>query len=109
MVLATIDSLRRIERGDITPAQHWQLSALKPLNPNVLFEAAGVLHQITGCDLQVAREFLEHLPGKLRLDMYEHQAFALWKRLSRMKMLPVRLERWQANSDKLQESDCGSI
>ncbi|WP_017328333.1 hypothetical protein [Synechococcus sp. PCC 7336] len=51
---------------------------------------------ITGCELQVAREFLGHLPGKLQLDLYEHQAFDLWKRLSRMKMLPVRLERWQS-------------
>ncbi len=93
VVLATIAGLRRIEKGDLARPQPWQLTVLQPLNRGVLFEAARVIHNVTGCSLQAAREFLDALPGHMRLELYDHQAYDLWQQLDDMKQLPTRLER----------------
>jgi Trk K+ transport system NAD-binding subunit len=93
IVLATINGLRRIERGELSPPQPWQLTVLKPKNNSVLFEASRILHNVSGCGLRTARDFLEHLPGKMQLQLYNFQAYDLWQRLGDMKQLPIRLER----------------
>ncbi len=93
IVLATINGLRRIERGELALPQTWQLTVLKPKNSSVLFEASRILHNVSGCGLRTARDFLEHLPGKMQLHLYNFQAYDLWQRLGDMKQLPIRLER----------------
>ncbi len=98
IVLATTNGLKRVESGQLPPVPRWRLSMLKPLNPSVLFEAAGILHRITGCELNTARAFLLALPGSLELSLYEHQAARLWQQLRSMKSLPVKLERLVGNS-----------
>ncbi len=99
IVLATTNGLKRVERGQLPPVPRWRLSMLKPLSPSVLFEAAGILHRITGCELNTARAFLLALPGNLELSLYEHQAARLWQQLRSMKSLPVKLERLTPASD----------
>ncbi len=96
IVLATITGLRRIERGELATPSPWKLTVLNPLNRGVLFEAARVIHNVTGCSLQTARSFLDHLPGHMEFKLYDHQAYELWQRLNDMKQLPTRLERLQS-------------
>lgn len=97
VVLATIGGLRRIERGELLPLTTWQLTVLPPLNKGVLFEAAQVIHNVTGCGLQTAKSFLACLPGKMQFQLYHHQAYRLWQQLNSMKQLPTRLERIQSS------------
>lgn len=98
VVLATIAGLKRIERGELIAPSRWQLSVRPPRNAEVLFAAAQVLHNVVGCGLQVAREFLKALPGQMELQLYDHQAYSLWRQLSGMKQLPMRLEKIKSES-----------
>jgi Trk K+ transport system NAD-binding subunit len=97
VVLATISGLKRIERGELLPLATWQLTILPPLNKGVLFEAAQVINNVTGCGLQAAKSFLAYLPGKMQVQLYHHQAYRLWQNLNSMKQLPTRLERIELN------------
>jgi len=95
VVLATINGLRRIERGVLAPCRRWQLQALKPLDPKAIHYAGDTLTNISGCSLNEAREFMKNLPGVLgvpgvmELLLYDHQAYRLLQKLR--KLLPVRL------------------
>ena len=95
VVLATINGLRRIERGVLAPCRRWQLQALKPLNPRAIHYAGNTLTNISGCSLNEARKFMKNLPGVLgvpgvmELLLYDHQAYRLVEELR--KLLPVRL------------------
>ncbi len=93
VVLATISGLRRIERGELAEPKQWQLSVWKPLNSSVLFEASRTIHNVTGCGLQRAKEFLDDLPNQTYFWLYDHQAYHLQQRLSSFKQLPVKLQR----------------
>lgn len=89
VVLASLNGLRRIEHGEKYPAQRWILEAKKPLNAAVLLDAGAILHRISGCHLDSARIFMNHLPNSLELLLYPHQAYRLHQELSRH--LPVTL------------------
>jgi Trk K+ transport system NAD-binding subunit len=95
IVLATINSLQRIEWGILTPPRRWQLQALKPLNAGATYYAGNTLENISGCELSKARAFMDHLPetpdvpGVMELSLYDHQAAHLLRKLR--KLLPVRL------------------
>ncbi len=95
VVLATINGLRRIERGVLAPCRRWQLQVLKPLDSKVLHYVGDTLTNISGCSLNEAREFMKNLPGVLgvpgvlELLLYDHQAYRLVQKLR--KLLPVRL------------------
>lgn len=95
IVLATIESLQKIEWGTITPSRRWQLQALKPLNLGATYYAGNTLENIAGCELSEARAFMDHLPetpdfpGVMELSLYDHQAAHLLRKLR--KLLPVRL------------------
>ncbi|MBR8837953.1 MAG: NAD-binding protein [Stigonema ocellatum SAG 48.90 = DSM 106950] len=95
VILATINGLRRIERGVLAPCRRWQLQALKPLDPKAIYYAGNELTNISGCHLSEAREFMKNLPGVLgvpgvmELPLYDHQAYRLVQKLR--KLLPVRL------------------
>lgn len=89
VVLASMNGLRRIEHGDLTPPQRWQLTAQKPLNPSFLHYSGNDLARISGCSLNTARAFMENLPGSIDLWMYDYQAHKLQEALSRR--LPISL------------------
>ncbi len=95
VILATINGLRRIERGVLAPCRRWQLQVLKPLDLKALHYAGDTLTNISGCSLNEAREFMKNLPGVLgvpgvlELSLYDHQAYRLVQKLR--KLLPVRL------------------
>lgn len=89
IVLSSINGLRRIERGEITPPKRWRLDAQKPLNREFLQDIGMDLARISGCSLQAAKDFADQLPGSIELDLYDHQAYRLQKHLE--KQLPVTL------------------
>jgi Trk K+ transport system NAD-binding subunit len=95
VVLASINGLKRIEWGYITPPRKWELQVLKPLNLGLTHYAGDTLENISGCSLSLAREFMNNLPGVLKvpgvmeLMLYDHQAYRLIQKLG--KILPTRL------------------
>ncbi len=89
ILLASISGLRRIELGSLHPPQSWQVYAEPPLNSSVLLDAGNRLRNISGCDLELARRFMEQLPAVIELPMYHTQAYRLSQALNRL--LPVKV------------------
>ncbi|MFN3926447.1 MAG: potassium channel family protein [Pseudanabaenaceae cyanobacterium] len=89
IVLSSIAGLRRIEQGEMRCPRKWQLYAQSPLSPTTNLEIGNRLSQITGCELETARHFVENLPCSLELELYDQQAYRLGHTLS--KMLPIKL------------------
>lgn len=89
IVLASINGLRRIERGEISPPRRWQLHAKKPLNESFLLSSGNDLAKISGCSLDQARSFMDNLPGTMELSLYDYQAYRLEQELSRQ--IPITL------------------
>jgi voltage-gated potassium channel Kch len=89
IVLATINGLRRIERGAITSPHRWRLEAQRPLNNSFLLESGSDLARISGCHLDEARRFMDQLPGAIELRLYDYQAHRLAQELGRK--LPIQL------------------
>ena len=88
-ILASISGLRRIELGNLHAPKRWQLRAKPPLNSSVLLDAGNKLKNISGCDLELARRFMESLPAAIELPMYDTQAYRLGQCL--MRLLPIKI------------------
>jgi len=88
-VLASISGLRRIELGNLHLPKRWQLRAKPPLNSSVLLDAGNKLKNISGCDLEIARRFMQSLPAAIELPMYDTQAYRLGQAL--MRLLPIKI------------------
>lgn len=88
-VLASISGLRRIELGNLHLPKRWQLRAKPPLNSSVLLDAGNKLKNISGCDLELARRFMDSLPAAIELPMYDTQAYRLGQILIRL--LPIKI------------------
>ncbi|PZV19550.1 MAG: potassium transporter TrkA [Pseudanabaena sp.] len=88
-LLASISGLRRIELGNLHLPKRWQLRAKPPLNSSVLLDAGNKLKNISGCDLEVARRFMQSLPAAIELPMYDTQAYRLGQAL--MRLLPIKI------------------
>jgi len=89
ILLASISGLRRIELGNLHLPKRWQLRAKPPLNSSVLLDAGNKLKNISGCDLELARRFMESLPAAIELPMYDIQAYRLGQALIRL--LPIKI------------------
>jgi Trk K+ transport system NAD-binding subunit len=94
-VLATMDGLRRIERGIMFHRQFavW-IPALAPSLVSVdPFEIANIIARISGCDIGEARELMDRLPAELPRPLYRHQALAIVESLrkNRVEAKVVRL------------------
>lgn len=75
IVLATIDGLRRIERGQLErQAKQWQIRIEKVLIGDAIFEGANAIARITGCSLALARATMNDLPQTLSVRLYQPQA-----------------------------------
>jgi Trk K+ transport system NAD-binding subunit len=88
-ILASISGLRRIELGNLHTPKRWQLRAKPPLNSSVLLDAGNKLKNISGCDLELARRFMQSLPAAIELPMYDTQAYRLGQEL--MRLLPIKI------------------
>jgi Trk K+ transport system NAD-binding subunit len=85
VVLATINSLQRIERGEVRPPD-CQVLVEKALNADAAFAGGNLIAQIVGCELSEARGVMEQLPTLLPRLLYRHQARHLIRQLSRARV-----------------------
>ncbi|MBR8828657.1 MAG: NAD-binding protein [Gomphosphaeria aponina SAG 52.96 = DSM 107014] len=91
VVLATINGLRRVEEGNLNLINKcWQVRIEAALTSDALFEGANIISRISGCDLNTARELMNHLPDILSTPLYQHQAQRLVRELSQC-MVKARL------------------
>ena len=91
IVMASIAGLRRIEQGEMRLPRRWQIHAQPPLNPNAKHDISNKFSHISGCNLETARKFVEHLPATIEMNLYDMQAYRLGQHLSKLmplKMLP---------------------
>lgn len=85
VVLATIDSLQRIERGEVR-LPDCQVLVEKASNADAAFAGGNLIAQIVGCELSEARQVLEQLPTSIPGLLYRHQARHLIRQLSRVRV-----------------------
>lgn len=86
VVLATLDALGRIERGEWRPpARHLTLQSCA-MAANA-FEAGNVISRIAGCDLATARKALQNLPRRLETPVYRPQGLRLARELQKLGVL----------------------
>ena len=90
VVLATIDSLQRIERGEAR-SPNCQVLVEKALNADAAFAGGNLIAQIVGCELSVARQVMEQLPSPIPCLLYRHQAWHLIRQLSRARVYSRRV------------------
>ncbi|HUO53343.1 MAG TPA: NAD-binding protein [Rhodoblastus sp.] len=90
VVLATVEALRRIERGELE-APRWRLLIESCLSADLAFEGGNTIARIAGCDLAVARKALENLPSELGVKVYKQQGVRLLRELGKIKVR-ARLE-----------------
>jgi Trk K+ transport system NAD-binding subunit len=83
VVLATIDSLRRIEAGNRHP-KAWLVEIASAMTEESGFEGANTIGRISGCSLSVARELMASLPGILQIPLYKPQAQRLVRALEKV-------------------------
>lgn len=83
VVLVTIDSLRRIEQGQLLP-RCWQVQVDKALTRDAVFEGARAIARISGYSINTATELMHHLPGVLAVTLYKHQAQRLVRELNKV-------------------------
>ncbi len=84
VVLATTDSLRRIEQGKLkTSLKCWRVTVEKVLTPDGYFEGANIISRITGYGLSNSRELMKNLPQIIPEPLYYHQAKYLVRQLKK--------------------------
>jgi Trk K+ transport system NAD-binding subunit len=88
-ILASINGLRRIERGERTAPRRWRLEIEQPLNHQVLLDAGNILAKLSGLELSQCRTLMKNLPAAVVLPLYDYQAQRLQEKLKRY--LPIRL------------------
>ncbi len=82
-VLATVDGLRRVEKGErVRP--DWRLWIESSPNADAAFEAANTIARISGCPLAVARAAMASLPVRLETALYQPQGARLARELRKL-------------------------
>lgn len=86
VVLASINSLQQIERGERLPRQ-WQICIDQALSKDAVFDGATTIARISGCSLTMARDCINQLPSLLPVPLYKHQAQRLTRQLRKAQVL----------------------
>jgi Trk K+ transport system NAD-binding subunit len=79
-VLASSDSLQRIERGIRAP-QTWRVRIERANSPGAVFDGTRVITRITNLEPHLANETMNNLPSALPKRLYKHQALRLVRSL----------------------------
>ncbi|OKH43119.1 potassium transporter TrkA [Calothrix sp. HK-06] len=85
-VLATIDELQKIERG-IIGKKNWLIQVERTFTQDAVFDGAGIISRISGCDMATARNVMSQLPQILPCPLYKHQAQRLVNELGKAQVL----------------------
>lgn len=82
VVLATVEALGRIERGEVRPPIRRLLIESRAQTASA-FEAGNIIARIAGCDLALARRALQSLPCELACSVYRPQGLRLVRELGK--------------------------
>ncbi len=93
ILLATTQSLQRIERAESTPP-NWQVRVSKAPNQDAIFEGANEITRISGCSIGAARQMMTSLPALVPIPLYKHQAQRLIRNLQKAQVT-ADLMPWQ--------------
>ena len=93
ILLATTQSLQRIERAESTPPS-WQVQVSKAPNQDAIFEGANEITRISGCSISTARQIMTSLPALVPVPLYKHQAQRLIRNLQKAQVT-AHLMPWQ--------------
>lgn len=85
IVLATIEGLKRVEIGEISP-KNWYLKVEKAKNSEAIFEGANIIARISGTSLNDARNLMNNLPNTLKIPLYENQGKKLVQLLHKVQV-----------------------
>ncbi len=86
VVLATLSGLQRVERGT-SKTPRWQVQIEKVFSEEALFEGAGAIARVAGCDIGTARDLMRQLPGIVPTLLHKHQAQRLIRELNKLQVL----------------------
>lgn len=86
VVLATSNSLQRIERGELT-SRNYEVQVERALTSDAIFDGANEISIISGCSISTARELMKNLPGRIPQALYKQQAQRLVFRLNKLRVL----------------------
>lgn len=82
---ATVNSLQRIEQGDILlTSRCWGVRIYSVPNQDAAFEGANAIARISGCDLSLARNLMKSCPQTLPMPFDQHQAQYLIRALNQI-------------------------
>jgi Trk K+ transport system NAD-binding subunit len=88
-VLSSINGLRRIERGEMTPPRRWRLTVeQKPSSENTA-DVVQLLARLTNFSPASAQQFIAQLPTAVDIELYDYQAARLIQ--SMKERLSIRL------------------
>lgn len=81
-ILSSINGLRRIERGEMTPPRRWQLSADRSATPEAVSDTVQLLARLTDCAIEDAQRFVQAAPAKtMEVNLYDYQAAHIVQKL----------------------------
>jgi hypothetical protein len=86
ILLATIEALQNIDRGDRTLPNCW-LQIQRPMNREAIFDGERAIARVTGCSIGDAAQVMNRLPQRLPIPLYPHQAYRLIRELGKAQVL----------------------
>ncbi len=86
VLLATLDGLQQIERGDRQLPTCW-VNIAKTVTKDAAFDGERVIAIVTGCSISEASQFMKQLPQRLPIPLYSHQAQRLVRELRKAQVI----------------------
>lgn len=92
-VLSSINGLRRIERGEMTPPRRWRLAVEQKPSLENTADVVQLLARLTDLSPALAQQLIDRLPATIDIDLYDYQAARLIQ--SMKERLSIRLSPLQ--------------
>ncbi len=86
VLLATIESLQAIDRGDRITPNCW-VKIDKVLSRDAIFDGERAIARVTGCNIWEASQMMRSLPQRLSIPLYHHQAQRLVRELEKAQVM----------------------
>jgi Trk K+ transport system NAD-binding subunit len=86
VLLATIDGLQQIERGDRILPNCW-VQVEQALAKDAIFDGERVITRVVGCTINEANQLMKQLPQRLAIPLYRHQAQRLVRELRKAQVI----------------------
>jgi hypothetical protein len=86
VLLATLDGLQQIERGDRLLPTYW-VNITKTLTKDAVFDGERTIAIVTGCSINEASQLMKQLPQRLTFPLYSHQAQRLVRELRKAQVI----------------------